>query len=89
MFFKQNLSTDLASRFIISSRGTYNFPTSGRKSHKSPPALVPLWPFLIIEADLSSLGKAPSDQDYLDLLFFSLQCLLSKSFFSFQAVEIS
>ena len=75
--------------YFVAHTTSYNFPTSGRKSHKSPPALVPLWPFLIIEADLSSLGKAPSDQDYLDLLFFSLQCLLSKSFFSFQAVEIS
>ena len=39
MFSKQNLSTDLASCFNISlvvHTTSYNFPTPGRKSHKSP-----------------------------------------------------
>ena len=71
---------------------SYNFPTPGRKGHKSPLSLVPLWPLLIMGADLSSFGKAFSDQDFTSTYFLFFAAFVEKNekvLFSFQSVEIS
>ena len=48
---------------------------------KAPLSLVPLWPLLIMGADLSSFGKAPSDQNYLEIFFF-FAAFVEQVFFS-------
>ena len=75
--------------YFAAHRTSYNFPTPGRKGHKSPLSLVPLWPLLIMGADLSSFGETSSDQDFTSTYFLFFAAFVEKVFFSFQSVEIS